>query len=175
VTRSFYDEFGRLSFTTSEADVSGERVGLVTEIHYDADGRIVSRLTHDATLSGTQLATATTPSLATWASDHVEGVGSHTVYDAAGRPVYVVDAGGSVQQTSYDGDGRAIASLTFAHPISPASWTLTGVAAAIAAAKPSATDVRGNRTTYDARGNVLTVTPLGSSKPSATYTYDALG
>ncbi|WP_448102750.1 RES domain-containing protein [Luteibacter jiangsuensis] len=175
VTRSFYDEFGRVSFTTSEADVAGSRIGVVTELHYDADGRVTFRLTHDATLSGAQLAAATTASLSAWAAGDTLGVGSHTVYDAVGRPVFVVDASGMVQQTSYDGDGRAISSYTYANPISPTSWTPGGVAAAVAVANPSAADVRGTNTTYDARGNVLSVTTLGSNRPSETYTYDALG
>lgn len=175
VTRSFYDEFGRVSFTTSEADVAGGRIGVVTELHYDVDGRVTFRLTHDATLSGAQLATATTASLSVWVAGDTRGVGTHTVYDAAGRPVFVVDANGMAQQTSYDGDGRVISSYTYANPISPASWTPGGVAAAVAVANPSAGDVRGTNTTYDARGNVLSVTAQGSSRPSETYTYDALG
>jgi len=173
-TRYIYDALGRPVFTMSEGDVNGVRVGLVTETTYDADGNVLATIEHATTLSPAQVASATLASMQAWAAASPEGRAVRTVYDAAGRATYVVQATGSATHNVYDGAGHVVASTTYAHPLTGLTeWTEASIAAAIAAANPDGADARTTRMAYDSDGNVSEVYAPGSDVPTASYTYDA--
>lgn len=167
-------------------DAAGRQVlvidanGSATARRYDADGHVTTVTAH-ANLAGTA-GLANAPTLASLqallAADVQADRVSSSIYDAAGRVVYAVDAAGSVKGFQYDGVGRLTATTAFGVTIAPnIGATAATVADAVAAAKassrtPPAAD-QTSRISYNAAGQVIADTDaMGKVE---TYTYDALG
>ena len=175
ITRNFYDVLGRVVFTMAEGVVDGAMRAVVTELRYDAEGHVVARNEHDTTLTGEQAASATTDSLIAWAAGSTAGVGTHSVYDAAGRLVFLVDQSGMTQKFDHDADGHVTVTYVFAHAISPSSWTLDDVANAVTIANPLSLDARAVRAVYDSIGNVIATYDVADGQQMAAYGYDGRG
>lgn len=149
----------------------------VTENRYDAAGNLVGSTRYAGKLSGAELAgqpaTALTLTalLARKPAANAQDRTTRAVFDATGRAVYQIDAGGYVTQSDYDTSGRVVLSRRYG-----AAVTLAGqpTAAQVAAALvPNAAADRVTTTVYDTAGRVLGSTDaLGKSE---SYTYDGVG
>ncbi len=176
-TYTYYDDMGRVSLVVSSASLGGQSGGLVQQTQYDADGNVIAQIQYGALLPASQFgAGATTASIESYLAGVSAQHTTRSVYDAAGRKVYQIDAAGNVTQTEYDADGRASWTLQYAHPIgTPAGWDAVDVAAAVQAANPDTTQMRGTGNVYDSVGNLVETLSTQSSTPTAKYTYDARG
>lgn len=112
-TFSYYDADGRVIYAMDPVcATSGLTAASVTAYTYDSDDRVtqVYRYFTQLTTTGsppTQPTLATVQALATNASDLV----TRTVYDAAGRVAYTIDATNAVTTYSYDGNGQVTQTL----------------------------------------------------------------
>ncbi|SAL10824.1 LysM peptidoglycan-binding domain-containing protein [Caballeronia telluris] len=110
LTRYAYDADGRLRFSV-------DALGYVTEQVYDANGNVVSRIAYatPVSLSGLPDAAALANTLraqtsAMHASDRI----TRTVYDAANRAAFSIDAQGYVTQNRFDAQGHLTGQTTYA-------------------------------------------------------------
>mgnify|MGYP001042125520 CR=1 FL=1 len=174
-TLHLYDADGQQRFVVQQNTVNGQLVGVVSEQRYDAAGRVIASTAYGTTLplSTTQpLSAQLTTSSVTQALASAAKQVTSSVYDAAGRLRYTVDATNHVIETRYDADGRIVATLAYANAIAlPGTLTEATLASAVTAAGTAG--ARTSTTTYDATGRVLTTgDALGTN---ATYSYDATG
>jgi len=175
ITYTYYDDMGRVSSTLSSATLNGQSGYLAIQTQYDADGNVIAKIQSGdlipASVVGGTSSTATVEAyLGGLADIHV----ARTVYDAAGRAVYAINAANDVTQTEYDADSRVIAILQYANPIAtPAAWTQADVAAAVQATNADSSLVRETQNTYDALGNLIEATDCDGNVTS--YTYDERG
>jgi YD repeat-containing protein len=175
ITYSYYDDMGRVSCTLSSATLNGQSGYLAVQTQYDADGNVIAKIQYGdlipASLPGDS---ATTASVQVYLAGVTDMHVTRTVYDAAGRAVYSINAAGDVTQTEYDGDGRVTATLSYANAIgTPVSWTQAGVAAAVQTANPSSTQVRETQNVYDDFGNLIQT--IDGDGHTTSYTYDMRG
>jgi len=125
-TWNVYDAAGRVRYTV-------DGLGNAREYFYDAAGRTVgtrtyaTSLTFDATVSKTllqagQVATATLATKLAGSGNDARDLRNYTVFDAAGRARYTLDALGALQEVSLDGAGRITATRGYVKPlnVSPA-------------------------------------------------------
>ncbi|WP_046168565.1 LysM peptidoglycan-binding domain-containing protein, partial [Chromobacterium vaccinii] len=146
VTRYVYDGNDRLRYSI-------DPLGQVTEQRYDAAGNVTDTVRYataikldglDQTLKASDLTARLKPS----AQDQT----TRTVYDAAGRPSFSVDAQGYVTERKYDAAGNVIAMVRYGQAVS-----LDGLSQPLKASdltarlQPSAQD-QTTRTVYDAAG-----------------------
>lgn len=149
----------------------------VTENRYDAAGNLVGSTRYAGKLSGAELAgqpaTALTLTalLARKPAVNAQDRTTRAVFDATGRAVYQIDAGGYVTQSDYDTSGRVVLSRRYGAAVNLAGQpTADQVAAALV---PNAATDRVTTTVYDTAGRVLGSTDaLGKSE---SYTYDGVG
>ncbi|WP_143328117.1 RHS repeat protein, partial [Caballeronia pedi] len=117
LTRYAYDADGRLRFAL-------DALGYVTEQTYDANGNVISRTAYSTAvaLSGSPDAVALSSALQTQTSAmHANDRITRTVYDAANRPVFSINALGYVTQNRYDANGNVVGQTVYA-----TAWTGTG-------------------------------------------------
>ncbi|GLQ95089.1 putative Ig domain-containing protein [Dyella acidisoli] len=171
-TLTLYDAAGRHAFTVQQNGT----VGQVTAYAYDANGNVTSQTVYGNTLTlstGSSLsAQLTTAGVTTAVASFTTKETTRTVYDADNRALYTIDALNNVTQTTYDAFGRVTETQQYATPITlPGTISASTIAAAVNAA--GTTGARITTTTYDERGDVLTIgDALGTN---ATYTYDGRG
>lgn len=174
-TYTYYDAAGRVRFKVQPGQANGASGGIVTETRYDAAGHVIATLSYASLLDATVYGNgANTDDIAR----AVAGQPFHrtrSVYDDVGRLVYSIDTDGHVREQRYDGAGRATLALVYVHPINVSDApTLAEVAAAVSAANPQSSDVRGSGQTYDDAGRITaTYDSLGA--PATTTRYDSAG
>ncbi|WP_229008412.1 LysM peptidoglycan-binding domain-containing protein [Methylophilus sp. Leaf408] len=159
VTRYGYDKDNRLTYTT-DAEWS------VTRNEYDANGNVVKR-TRYATKAAGISETGGAPNVSNNTADRIE----QTVYDAANRATYSIDAEKYVTRLEYDVSGNVIKKTKYATALT----TLPAIGVAPAPATSGNDQVtqygydRNNRLTDETRA-------AGSAETVTThYDYDALG
>ena len=170
MTTSIWDAGGRLRYTLARTG----SVYTVSELRYDAVGRVVAQLVYAKTI-----ATATTGTLAAVAAALTAAGGdaaanqrmTRMVYDADGQVRYTIDDLGGVTERRYNGLGQVVEARQYALAI-PTSTVATEAALTTAVGLASA-GVRITTTTYDNAGRVATVTDAAGK--SESYGYDALG
>ncbi|MQP74711.1 LysM peptidoglycan-binding domain-containing protein [Stenotrophomonas sp. MYb238] len=186
-TYQVYDAAGRVRFIIDiVGDAAGNMHGAVTELFYDASGRVVGRASRetlvDAAVLTSQLPQVRAGTLpASTVAGWLSGASRTTqwVYDAAGRERYTLHADGNgaytVQERRYDAVGRVVAETAYGVTIpSATALTVEGVNAALVAANGNAAgNQRTTRMVYDANGAVRFV--LDNLGGVIEQRYDALG
>ncbi|WP_433852612.1 hypothetical protein [Stenotrophomonas nitritireducens] len=186
-TYQVYDDAGRVRFIIDiVGDAAGNMHGAVTELFYDASGRVVGRASRetlvDAAVLTSQLPQVRAGTLpASTVAGWLSGASRTTqwVYDAAGRERYTLRADGNgvytVQERRYDAAGRVVAETVYGVTIpSATALTVEGVNAALVAANGNtAANQRTTRMVYDANGAVRFV--LDNLGGVTEQRYDALG
>ncbi|WP_168356217.1 LysM peptidoglycan-binding domain-containing protein [Lysobacter enzymogenes] len=126
-TRAAYDGANRMAFQIDAG-------GYVTRIEYDNSGNVTARLRYSAIYPAT--GAVDMGALQAWAQAQPrEGIAeTHTVYDAAGRAVWQIDAGGGVTRNTFDAAGRLRMSAKFHTAATypwyvPSAYTAEGMAA----------------------------------------------
>ncbi|NVE01865.1 DUF4214 domain-containing protein, partial [Massilia sp. BJB1822] len=160
---TFYDGFNRKA-----ADIDAD--GTYTEYVYNNEGQLAQLIRHAqpvnvAALAGSNpISSLTVQSLPRGAKpgDEVEYRG----YDAAGRLVKSIDAGGYLTETRYDGQSRVTATIRYASPVSVSDPNKLPTADA------SSVD-RISRRYYDKEGRLRAT--LDAESYLTEYNYDALG
>jgi YD repeat-containing protein len=170
-TLTVYDAAGRARFVLTQ-DSAGTQA-FVSEVRYDADGRVTDRLQYGTAIAvtpGVALASQFTLASVTSAVASLPNEHSAIVYDTDGRAVFTIDAGGFVTAQSYDAHGNVLRVAAYGTAITlPVPLT----AAAVTAALNGATAAQVETMTYDALGRVLTRSnALGLQQ---AFTYDASG
>jgi YD repeat-containing protein len=164
VTRSVYDSANRRAFSLAAT-------GAVTAYAYDANGNVtkvtqyakLSTFSSDPTLASVQIwVTANTG-----AADHV----TRTVYDAANRAVYSVDAQGYVSQQQYDATGQVITLIRYADAYAVSDTVTQASLAALLGAPPASAAITHH--TYDAAGRLTDTIDAGGVRTHRVL--DALG
>lgn len=161
--RRVYDAAGHLKYTI-------DSTGAVVRLTYDKSGNVTERLAY-----------ATPIDLATWngvgdppaVTDPAHDQATRTVYDAIGRPIYIVDAYGALTTLKYDTNGNVTDKVVYAKPV-PAGTAVTASAlkSAITSLADAAHDVH-ERNVYDAANRLTwTVNGVGSV---VRFVYDADG
>ncbi|RUL72743.1 LysM peptidoglycan-binding domain-containing protein [Dyella choica] len=178
ITYTYYDQQGRPSLVISVASLNSQSGGLVKQIQYDANGNIVAQIQYGDLIPLSQVGGgASTASISLYLASDTNVHVTRSVYDAAGRKVYSIDAGNNVTETQYDADGRVTWTLQYANPIAkPASWGVVDVAVAVQTANSTSTGTRGTENVYDAFGNVIeTFSKASGTSPTAVYAYNGRG
>jgi YD repeat-containing protein len=171
-----YDTDHRLVYTVNS-------LGYVTEASYDANGNVIAKTAY-ATAIPTDTAT-TEASIAQAVSliadptrDHL----SHTVYDAANRAVYGINALGYVTESAYDVSGRVVQTTAYAALIAldglPTRPTEADLAVALAARlAPQSGQDQISELVYDPAGRLTRLTQAVGTPDqfTETYAYDAVG
>ena len=160
-----YDKDNRARYVLQHVAGDGKSYA-VTQLAYDADGRVTSRIQF-----ATALSAATTPTtvsaldaLAAGLRSPATDIVARNVFNAAGDLAYSVDSLGNVARYAYDADGRVLQKTVYATPIAPGG----DPSAVVASASDAVTDLA-----YDAAGRlVFTVDPLGNVTQAS---YDADG
>ncbi len=147
VTSSVYDSVNRQVFGVDAG-------GAVTEYRYDGVGHLIASTAYAQTIAAGSAPVVDASGVVTGrpaanAADRT----TLNAYDGAGRLVYAVDALGYVQQTSYDGTGRATSHTLYAKATSGLAPGATGsqIANAVVASSADQTE----SFAYDAMGNVV--------------------
>ncbi|WND81030.1 hypothetical protein [Lysobacter capsici] len=187
-----YDRVGRLRYTLTRTDTDR---AVVSESRFDAVGRVVAQIQYGVTIgfnpasSEADVASALSAALA---ADPARQRSTYTVYDAAGRARFAVDAVGAVTEMRYDATGLVVQSVRYqqarafngANLADLVAWTQSQPAGERristtlhdAAGRVSVrTDAlnRSETITYDGSGQVLSVTNRDGHR--WTYEYDAAG
>ncbi|WP_156915579.1 putative toxin [Caenibius tardaugens] len=166
VARYVYDGQGLLRFTV-------DALGGITGFAYDAAGRLTTTTEYATplTLSDFTFA-AVKAAVATSGADRV----SYTVYDAAGRAAYTIDAEGGVNAFVYDTSGRAVKAIAFADLYDASAGLPTLATMAGWAADPAQASDTANRVTrnwYSERGELLFT--VDAANFVRGFIYDAQG
>ncbi|WP_225428125.1 putative Ig domain-containing protein [Dyella tabacisoli] len=154
--------------------------GDVTQLTYDAAGRISKTTAYATPLTSAQLTALgtapTTAQVATPIAASANDRSSFAVYDNAGRTVYAVDAAGAVVQSTYDADGRVTSTHAYATALTSAQLTGLGnnpTATQIGALVTASANDPMRYTLYDAAGEArFRIDPLGYVTETR---YDATG
>lgn len=168
---TLYDADGRARFILSQNGVGTQ--AFVTELRYDNAGNVTDRIAYGSQLPvapGTSLTSqftlaSVTSAVASMANEH-----SSVVYDAAGRPVFTIDATNHVTAQTYNAAGDVTEVAVYSDAIvRPATLTVATMTAALAGATPTQFQAM----TYDGLGRIVSRSnALGVQQ---TYTYDASG
>ena len=165
ISRTVYDGAGRVAFTI-------DAEGGTTAFAYDQVGNLTKETRYNAafTTAGDQ----SLSQMQTWAAGRAGDTANRVtrrLFDAAGRPVFVVDAEGFVTERRYDAVGRLVRSIRYptAYSVSD-SATKTSLAAQIGPVPADAVD---HNYVYDAAGR-LTDSTDGAGVVTH-YVYDGLG
>ena len=141
----------------------------MTQKFYDANGNVVRSVLYanpipvTTALTQAAVAAALTPNAA---KDEV----TRTVYDAANRPIYAIDAGNFVTETQYDATNRITKTIQYTLSVAVSA---TPTAAEVAAAVVADANEQVNNFIYDAGGRLSS--SADAEGFSESYTYDALG
>lgn len=163
-----YDNDGRVRFRI-------DSLNYVTEQRYDAANNVVQVTRYATAVTNPATVTATTV-MATHADDQTE----RTVYDAANRPTFTIDAENYVTQNVYDSRSQLIRQVryynklagTFATNVAPQIISPTATAPSTAHVRTHTNDIT-TRTTYDAAGRVRF--SVDGENYVMEYRYDNLG
>jgi YD repeat-containing protein len=175
ITYTFYDDMGRVSSSFSSATLNGQSGYLAQQTEYDANGNVIAQIQYGDLVPASELSgTPTTATLSSYLAGLADMHVTRSVYDAAGREVYSVDAAGYVTEMQYDKDGRVLQKIQYANAIgTPTAWTQTSVAAAIQAVDGNGAQDRRTNYQYDGVGNL--VYEKDSNGNVTTFTYDERG
>lgn len=163
-SQTVYDRDGRVTHQVSAA-------GVVSEQHYDVAGRVALVKQYSEVLSDVATVNYTSPAQVNDAltavriatGDTVAEQHSWSVYDAAGRALYNIDALGYVTANTYDGNGNIIKTVEYATALPAALLDSNLLNRAEVEAKLSAASAdRSTRYVYDGLGR-------------QTFKIDALG
>src|SRR5690606_37430625 len=124
VSRLFYDEAGRLV-----GALDGE--GYLTESVYDSAGQKITDIAYSAKATG-DLANAVFGELRA-SVDASQTRVSRYIYDGQGQLAYTLDALRGLTSYTYDAAGNLVSQTQHARPVTPASFDMAGVGAAIIA------------------------------------------
>lgn len=149
ITRTVYNKDGQIKYRIDPTNA-------VTALTYDAAGNVIqtTRYFTAITVPGTVNATTIAAAIVTHANDQTE----RTVYDAANRATFNIDAANYVTQTVYDSLGQATKQIRYTNAL--AGTFSTNVAPQIVSTAPgsgsyvltNATSDRTTRAIYDAAG-----------------------
>ncbi len=162
-----YDKDNRARYVLQHVGSDGKTYS-VTQLGYDADGHVTSRIQFANALTAATAPTtvAALDTLAAGLRSPTTDIVVRNVFDAAGDLTYSVDGLGNVTRYVYDADGRVLQKIAYATPIAPggdpsavatsAADTVTGFAYDKAGRLVFAVDPLGDVTGYDhdADGNV---------------------
>ena len=112
-TRTLFDPAGRVTFSV-------DALGYVTERQYDAAGNVTATVRYAKALDAKQLATPdalTAGNLAGLLQRGPADQTARTIYDAAGRATFSIDALGYVTERQYDAAGNVVGSTRYAKPL----------------------------------------------------------
>ncbi|MCB5425959.1 RHS repeat protein [Altererythrobacter sp. CC-YST694] len=166
VSYSVYDGQGLVRFAINAQ-------GGVVGYSYDAAGRLVSATAYAAELDLGALPDRSFDAVKAAVTANAADRTSRTVYDAAGREAYMVDAEGGVTAFSYDVAGRVTKVVAFDNLYS-SGVTLSALDSwAANSAQANDTANRVTRNWYDARGEVIY--SLDAENFVTGYTYDQDG
>lgn len=167
VTRYAYDRDNRLVYTA-------DALNYVTEKRYDGNNNVIITLRYAAAIpAGTANTVADIQAAVSLVADPTKDEVVRTVYDAANRAVYSLDALNHVIERTYDGLGKVVSTIAYANPIVlPAFIDAATVAVAVGQVASAGQD-RTQRTVYDVAGREFyAIDALGFVKETR---YDALG
>lgn len=127
-TRVAYDSANRPVYSV-------DPTGAVTQLVYDQAGNVVERIAYAHTISVSGAVTVNAVQTALLPDATLDRVSS-TVYDAANRAVFSIDAMGNATEFAYDGAGNVVSSRAYSHAIDtttlPANPAIADVRAALA-------------------------------------------
>ncbi|MET4674915.1 YD repeat-containing protein [Luteibacter sp. PvP120] len=167
-----FDDAGRLRVDYQGVGRYQDSATSVHEYRYDGSGNVIADIVYPGTTTVTTDYATAMSSLGA----RTDGLSTRTIYDGAGRAVYIISPTGLVTAHGFDSDGRQTSTVSFAHPIAlDGEPDLQAVANAVAAANPLATDRRTTTTVYDELNRVVAVYDDASATPADQYTYDAMG
>lgn len=149
--RYVYDRDGRKIYTV-------DGLWAVTKHVYDANGNVIEQIAYVTAIPSTTALTVAGITAALQPGNNDQN--ARTVYDAANRAIYTIDAAGYVTQNHYDANGNVIRTVAYATAITVSGNPTAGEVAALVTANPTLD--RSLRTVYD-RAN------------RAVYTIDAAG
>jgi YD repeat-containing protein len=172
--------------TTTAHNADGEAVytingaGDVTQVTYDAAGRVTQTTAFATPLTSSQLAslgsTPTPAQIAALITTSVNDRTATTSYDNAGRVVYNINAAGAVTQTTYDADGRATSTHAYATALTHAQLASLGATPTLAQIGALVTASANDPVTYNVYNGAgelsYTINPMGYVSETR---YDATG
>jgi len=167
VTRHGYDAAGRRVLAI-------DALGAATETSYDGAGRATSVTAYANPINTASLSSSATLSAmkALISSNPAQDRVTRSVYDAAGRLAYALDALWAVEARQYDGVGRLTRTTRYAATFENTTLTLAGMNSAAAAKAAAATD-QVELFEYNAAGQLVKTTDaLGYTE---SFTFDAIG
>jgi len=169
VTRYAYDRDGRIRYAVDASNAVRESV-------YDNGGNIVRSIAYATPVSGLgdapSVSEVATALAAQGAGAHAADRTGRAVYDAAGRALFQIDAGGYVVRNRYDAAGNLLASARYAATYPANSAIDRASLDAWTAAQPRE-QVAEERWVYDAAGRVTWQVDAGDRVTRNTY--DATG
>lgn len=163
---AIYDAANRLRYAV-------DPMGGVTETRYDTQQNLVQHIAYAHVIAVSDGAEKLVEEdvLGMLGTDANLDRSSYSLFDAAGRQVYAVDAQGYITRTTYNALGRVQARIQFADPLRDYTpRTLNGIPEDLKEDDPLN---RSQSFTYDAAGNILTSTD--ASQQEESYTYDGFG
>jgi len=166
-----YDRVGRLRYTVTRTDTDR---AVVSESRFDAVGRVIAQIQYGVTIGFNPAANEADVAgalSAALAADPGRQRSTHTVYDAAGRTRFVVDAVGAVSEMRYDATGLVVQSVRYQQARAFDGAGLAGWVA-WAQAQPAG-EQRISTSLHDAAGRVSVRTD--ALNHSETITYDGSG
>jgi len=168
-TQVIYDAVGQ---PVARIDAEGN----VATTTYDAEGNPIASTAYAVPLTTSQLATlGNAPTFAALQADLSPGSSDRTtraIYDADNRAVATIDAGGDATVTTYDAIGNAIASTSYATPLSLAQMAALGSMPTLAALQADLTTSAQDQTTlsfYDSLGRVVAQIDADGYLTTITY------
>ncbi len=145
--------------------------GAVTAYRYDAAGNVIETISYANRINvGALVAGSPIPQPV---ADPARDSDVHTVYDAANRAIFTMDATGAVVQLTYDGNGNVVRQIAYATPVptnTPAN--AASIAQAVAAVADPSRDEETTRIFDAANRVVFSVNGVGTITQS---TYDDNG
>jgi YD repeat-containing protein len=106
-----YDKNGREVYTI-------DALGAVTQRVYDASGNVTQRTTYATSITVPAMVNpANVAAAVALVQNATLDRTTRTVYDAANRAAFTIDAAGYVTQSVYDGDGNMIKQIAYSNPL----------------------------------------------------------
>ncbi|WP_345777875.1 LysM peptidoglycan-binding domain-containing protein [Lysobacter sp. ISL-42] len=167
-TQQILDTDGRLRYAIDSQ-------GYVTELVYDASNNVVRTIAYAVAIpTWTNITAQTVTALLSEQTSamHAQDRQTQTIYDAAGRAVFQIDAARFITRNQYDANGNLIARARFAAAYPIASATTLQALDTWAAGQPTNAAAE-EHWAYDAAGRVAWQVNAGNTV--TRYTYDAAG
>jgi len=166
-----YNVYNSLNQVVYNVDV----FGAVTEYTYDANGNVTNTTLYaraiNPALADRSNALSAVRSALVSRADASQDRSVRSVFDAANREVYTIDAAGFAVKTNYDAVGRVSGTVTYSKALDVSATP--GLAEVNAARDREDPDNRVSRIVYDAAGRVVSNTD--SEGFTETNQYDAVG